>query len=134
VEETVITFRLDPSSGVPPYLQLVQQVEHAVRSGRLHGGDQLPMVREVVGALSINPNTVLKAYRQLDALGLTEGRPGVGTFVRDVPAGMSVPAYPALRRRLVAWVDAARREGLEDAELKALFADALHSAEQRGIA
>jgi GntR family transcriptional regulator len=130
----VITFRLDPSSGVPPYLQLVQQVEHAVRSGRLQSGDRLPMVREVVGALSINPNTVLKAYRQLDALGLTEGRPGVGTFVREVPAGMSMPAYPALRRRLVAWVDAARLQGLEDAEMRALFADALHPAERRGIA
>ena len=130
----MITFRLDPTSGVPPYLQIVQQVEHAVRSGRVHEGDQLPLVREVVSALSINPNTVLKAYGQLDAMGLTEGRPGIGTFVRNVPAGTSAPAYPALRRRIAAWVDAAREQGLEDAELRALFADALHSSEQRGIA
>ena len=130
----MITFRLDPTSGVPPYLQIVQQVEHAVRAGRLREGDQLPLVRELVSDLAINPNTVLKAYRQLDALGLTEGRPGVGTFVRNVPVGMSVPAYPALRRRLSAWVGAAREQGLEDAELRALFAEALHAAEDRGIA
>jgi GntR family transcriptional regulator len=130
----MIRFRLDPSTGVPPYLQIVQQVEHAVRAGRLREGDQLPLVRELVGELSINPNTVLKAYRQLDAQGLTEGRPGVGTFVRRVPVGMSVPAYPALRRRLVSWVDAARDQGLDDAELRALFAEALHAQEDQGIA
>lgn len=130
----MIVFRLDASSGVPTYLQLVQQVEHAVRSGRLRHGDQLPLVREVVSDLSINPNTVLKAYRQLDALGLTEGRPGVGTFVRATPKGMSVAAYPALRRRLLAWVAAAREQGLEDAELRALFAEALQDAQDRGIA
>ncbi len=130
----MITFRLDATSGVPPYRQIVQQVEHAVRAGRLREGDQLPLVRELVSDLAINPNTVLKAYRQLDAMGLTEGRPGVGTFVRSVPVGMSVPAYPALRRRLAAWVDAAREQGLEDAELRALFAEALHATEDRGIA
>jgi len=70
-----IEFRLDPSSGVPTYLQLVQQVEHALRLGDLQPGDQLPKVREVVAGLAINPNTVLKAYRELEHKGLAAGRP-----------------------------------------------------------
>ena len=71
-----IEFRLDAGSGVPTYLQLVQQVEHALRLGYLKPGDQLPKVRDVVAALAINPNTVLKAYRELDTKGLTTGLPG----------------------------------------------------------
>jgi GntR family transcriptional regulator len=130
----VIIMRLDKTSGVPTYLQIVQQVEHAVRSGRLREGDQLPLVREVVSDLSINPNTVLKAYRQLEAQGLSEGRPGVGTFVRPQTSELSSPAYPALRRRLSAWVAAAREQGLEDADLRALFSEALQDAEGRGVA
>jgi GntR family transcriptional regulator len=130
----VITFRLDPPSGVPTYLQLVQQVEQALRVGQLRVGDQLPLVREVVASLAINPNTVLKAYRQLEASGLTEGRPGVGTFVRiDLPDQM-VMATPALRRRLSAWIDAARKEGLDDQDLRALFAAALHVSVAEGVA
>ena len=71
-----IEFRLDAASGVPTYLQLVQQVEHALRLGYLKPGDQLPKVRDVVASLAINPNTVLKAYRDLEAKGLAAGRPG----------------------------------------------------------
>src|SRR6476659_4645184 len=77
-----IEFRLDPSSGVPTYLQLVQQVEHALRLGYLKAGDQVPKVRDVVASLAINPNTVLKAYRELETKGLTTGRPGQGTFIQ----------------------------------------------------
>ncbi len=76
-----IEFRLDAASGVPTYLQLVQQVEHALRLGYLEPGDQLPKVRDVVASLAINPNTVLKAYRELETKGLAAGRPGQGTFV-----------------------------------------------------
>src|SRR6204780_4789699 len=65
-----IEFRLDPASGVPTYLQLVQQVEHALRLGYLKPGDQLPKVRDVVSSLTINPNTVLKAYREPGNKGL----------------------------------------------------------------
>ncbi|WP_256793570.1 GntR family transcriptional regulator [Terrabacter sp. Ter38] len=130
----MITFRLDPASGVPTYLQLVHQVKHALRVGQLQVGDQLPLVREVVASLAINPNTVLKAYRQLESAGLTVGRPGVGTFVRvDVP-DQTVMATPALRRRLSAWVDAARKEGLDDQDLSALFASALHDSVAEGVA
>src|SRR5262245_46900421 len=79
----MIEFHLDARAGVPTYLQLVQQVRQAVRLGILGPGDQLPTVKEVVGSLAINPNTVLKAYRELDREGLTEGRRGQGTFVRS---------------------------------------------------
>src|SRR5215469_3767383 len=82
VAASPIEFRLDPASGVPTYLQLVQQVEHALRLGYLKPGDQLPRVRDVVASLAINPNTVLKAYKDLEVKGLAAGRPGQGTFVR----------------------------------------------------
>src|SRR3984885_5578842 len=77
-----IEFRLDPASGVPTHLQLVHQVEHAMRLGYLKPGDQLPKVRDAVASLAINPNTVLKAYRELETKGLAVGRPGQGTFVQ----------------------------------------------------
>src|ERR1017187_3783923 len=73
-----IEFRLDPGSGVPTYLQLVQQVEHALRVGCLTGGDRLPTVKDTVASLAISPNTVLKAYRELEHRGLAAGRPGQG--------------------------------------------------------
>src|SRR6202795_4259587 len=83
----MIEFHLDVRSGVPTYLQLVQQVRQAVRLGILVPGDQLPTVKEVVGRLAINPNTVLKAYRELDHERLVEGRRGQGTFVSsDLPS------------------------------------------------
>src|SRR5580700_6768176 len=78
---SLVVFRLDGASGVPTHLQLVHQVEHALRLGYLKPGDQLPKVRDVVASLAINPNTVLKAYRNLELKGLAAGRPGQGTFV-----------------------------------------------------
>jgi GntR family transcriptional regulator len=130
----MITFRLDPTSGVPTYLQLVHQVEHALRVGQLQVGDQLPLVREVVAALAINPNTVLKAYRQLETTGVTEGRPGVGTFVRADLSEQGIVASAALRRRLAAWVDAGRKEGLGDRDLRSLFEAALQDTDAVGVA
>src|SRR6266567_3940779 len=88
-----IEFRLDGASGVPTYLQLVHQVEHALRLGYLTPGDQLPKVRDVVAALAINPNTVLKAYKELETKGLAAGRPGQGTFIQ---AGLSQDGMVAL--------------------------------------
>ena len=78
----MIEFRLDAHSRVATYTQLVQQVKQAVRLGRLDPGDRLPAVREVAESLAINPNTVLKAYRELELAGVVEARAGVGTFVR----------------------------------------------------
>ena len=75
----MIEFELDQRSGLPTYLQLVQQVRHALRLGLLQPGDQLPTAKEVVAKLAINPNTVLKAYRELERDGLVAARPGQGT-------------------------------------------------------
>src|ERR1700680_4462388 len=100
----MIHFRLNAQSGVATYVQLVHQVRHALRSGLLEPGDQLPTVKEVVGALAINPNTVLKAYRLLEAEGLIQGRPGQGTFVIRSLQATPTPKLAALRRSLESWV------------------------------
>ena len=110
-----IEFRLDAGSGVPTYLQLVQQVEHALRLGYLKPGDQLPKVRDVVAALAINPNTVLKAYRELEHRGLAAGRPGQGTFVQGTPGVVGLPELAALRKTLLAWLRTADAAGLDEA-------------------
>src|ERR1700748_1729905 len=99
-----IEFRLDPSSGVPTSLQLVHQVEHALRLGYLTPGDQLPKVRDVVAALAINPNTVLKAYKDLETKGLAAGRPGQGTFVQATLSQVALPELSGLRRSLLDWL------------------------------
>jgi GntR family transcriptional regulator len=120
-----IEFRLDLSSGVPTYLQLVQQVEHALRLGYLKPGDQLPKVRDVVAALAINPNTVLKAYRELEIKGLAAGRPGQGTFVEATLTQIALPELTALRRSLSGWLTSAEKAGLDEDGIVALFTSAL---------
>jgi GntR family transcriptional regulator len=117
----VIEFHLDGHSKVAPYMQLVQQVKQSLRVGLIEPGDQLPKVREVVESLAINPNTVLKAYRQLEIEGLVEGRPGVGTFVRRSLAGPSLSAHKVLRRDLVAWLRRAQTAGLDQEDVVALI-------------
>ena len=116
-----IEFRLDPSSGVPTYLQLVQQVEHALRLGYLEPGDQLPKVRDVVAALTINPNTVLKAYKELETKGLAAGRPGQGTFVQATLSQVTLPELSGLRRPLLTWLASADQAGLDEDGIVALF-------------
>ena len=96
----MIEFSLDGRSGVSPYLQVVQQVRQALRLGLLREGDQLPTVKDVVARLAINPNTVLKAYRELERDGLVAARPGVGTFVTRTLADASLAAHEPLRRDL----------------------------------
>jgi GntR family transcriptional regulator len=117
----VIDFHLDVRSGVSPYLQLVQQVQRALRLGLLSVGDQLPTVKQVVSKLAINPNTVLKAYRELEHLGLVTPRPGLGTFVSRSLADDSVAAHGPLRQDLLAWIDKAQRAGLDEDSIEALF-------------
>src|SRR5262245_65853514 len=97
-KKATIEFHLDHRSGVPPYLQLVQQVKQALRLGFLQPGDQIPTMREVVSQLAINPNTVFKAYRELERENLVESRPGLGTFVTQSLAGASVGRHEPLRR------------------------------------
>jgi GntR family transcriptional regulator len=116
----VIEFVLDGRSKVNTYGQLVQQVKQALRVGILEPGDQLPKVRDVARSLAINPNTVLKAYRELEIEGLVEGRPGVGTFVTRTLAGASLPSQAELRDDLVAWLDRAQAAGLTPEDVVAL--------------
>lgn len=124
----MIEFRLDGYSKVATYMQLVQQVKQALRTGLLELGDQLPKVREVAESLAINPNTVLKAYRQLEIEGLVQGRQGVGTFVRRSLAGPSLASHGDLRRDLVAWLERAREAGLEREDIVALVDTTLRTA------
>src|SRR5579862_3198505 len=109
----LIEFRLDPVSGVPTHLQLVHQVEHAMRLGYLQPGDQLPKVRDAVASLAINPNTVLKAYRDLENKGLAAGRPGQGTFIQATLSQVGLPELAGLRRTLLDWLATAETAGLD---------------------
>jgi len=124
----MIEFHLDGRSGVSPYLQLVQQVRRALRLGLLDTGDQLPTVKDVVGRLAINPNTVLKAYRELEHQGLVAARPGVGTFVTRTLADNTLAAHGPLRTGLEQWLTKARRAGLDDESIEALFLATFRSA------
>jgi GntR family transcriptional regulator len=130
----VIEFHLDSRSGVAPYLQLIHQVRQALRLGLLREGDQLPTVKEVVARLAINPNTVLKAYRQLEYEGLAAARPGIGTFVTATLNGGSLAVYQPLRSDLRKWLAKARRAGLDDESIEALFQTTFRSADEEGIA
>jgi len=129
-----VTFSLNPGSGVPSYLQVVQQVEQALRLGHLRPGDQLPTVKQVVAEVAINPNTVLKAYRELENLGLVEGRQGVGTFVLRRPQGPPPSTQARLARSLERWITSARGEGLDDAAIEALVRSVLQDRTARGVA
>jgi GntR family transcriptional regulator len=122
----MINFHLDTRSGVPTYLQIVQQVRQAVRLGLLTPGDQLPTVKEVVATLAINPNTVLKAYRELDHEGLVEARRGQGTFVARGVAPQPPSGVPGLQRELGDWVRRARAAGVDDDGLYALFSTVVY--------
>ena len=119
----MIEFRLNSNSGVSPYQQIVQQVKSALRLGRLRVGDQLPTVKEVVGKIAINPNTVLKAYRELEHGGLVAARPGIGTFVVNSFDETIYAAQRTMRRSLEVWIEKARRAGLDDESIEALFGD-----------
>ncbi|WP_218153554.1 GntR family transcriptional regulator [Amycolatopsis sacchari] len=118
----MIEFRIDRRSGVSTYMQIVQQVKQAMRLGLLNPGDRLPTAREVVEATAVNPNTVLKSYRELEREGLVEGRRGLGTFVTkalssDATAGDDAP----LRRELAGWMGRAREDGLVVEDVDALY-------------
>ena len=130
----MIEFRIDARSGIAPYRQLVQQVRQALRLGVLREGDQLPTVKEVVAQVAINPNTVLKAYRELEYEGLAEGRPGLGTFVTRSLADTSLAAHKSLRVDLVRWLTKARRAGLDDDSIAALFEATFRAASEEGVA
>jgi len=125
----MISFRVDGRSGVPPYLQIVRQVRQALRMGILNVGDQLPSVREVVAAVAVNPNTVLKAYRDLEREGLVEARAGQGTFVRALPPGPPPGTHSRLGRSLARWVREARKAGLDEESMESLLRVTLRAAD-----
>jgi GntR family transcriptional regulator len=115
-------------------MQIVQQVRQALRLGLLCDGDQLPTVKEVVTRLAINPNTVLKAYRELEHAGLVAARPGAGTFVTGSLADPAIAANGPLRRELRGWIVEARSAGLDEESIEAVFRDAVRSARIEGVA
>lgn len=107
---------------MPTYLQLVHQVEQALRLGYLKKRDRLPTVKEAVEALAINPNTVLKAYRELEHKGLAAGRPGQGTFIAGTLRPVGLAEQSELRESLLSWIRAADDAGLDFEGVEALFA------------
>jgi GntR family transcriptional regulator len=130
----VIEFHLDPRSGVATYLQIVQQVKEALRLGTIDVGDQLPTVREVVAELAINPNTVAKAYRELEREGLVVARQGRGTFVSSTLAKASVRHHEQLREQLERWIAAAEAAGLDEESIRALISSTLRENLARRVA
>ncbi len=130
----MINFRLDGRSVVPTYLQIVQQVRQALRMGVLDVGDKLPTVREVVAATAVNPNTVLKAYRDLEREGLVEPRAGHGTFVVGRPSGPPPGTHARLARTLAQWVHGAQEAGLDDESIESLLRITLRAAAEEETA
>ncbi len=130
----MIEFHLDARSGISPYQQIVRQVRHALRLGLLREGDQLPTVKEVVERLAINPNTVLKAYKELEHAGLAAPRPGIGTFVTATLGDSSLAAHGPLRQEMLHWLAKARRAGLDEESIEALFQDSFRSSAEEAIA
>jgi len=118
-------FRIEAGSDVPLYRQLVQQVRRDVMLGRLRPGDQLPSVKDVVDALSVNPNTVVKAFGELEHQGVLVRRQGVGTFVAAAPSLASLAVEPKLQSALARWVDRARADGLSAEQIRMLVEVAL---------
>src|SRR5262245_18542287 len=126
----VIAFHLDLQSGVPPYLQIVQQVKQRLRLGMLQVGEQLPTLRAMVAQLPINPNTVLKAYRDLEREGLIASRPGRGIFILRTLAGPSLAQQAALRHGLIRWLASAREIGLDEESILAFFTATFRDSQQ----
>jgi GntR family transcriptional regulator len=130
----VIEFHLDTRTGVSPYLQIVHQVRRALRLGLIQKGDQLPTVKEVVAQVAINPNTVLKAYRELEHDGLVAARPGVGTFVTGSLGVAPLAAHGPLRADLQRWLAKARLAGLDEESIEDLFQDCFRASAEPGVA
>jgi GntR family transcriptional regulator len=130
----MIEFQLDPASGVATFLQLVQQVHDALQLGLLEPGDQLPTAQQVVAKLAINPNTVLKAYRDLEREGLVRARPGQGTFI----VGTLPRTDPAAQTRFLAsmtdWLGKARSAGLGPGDIEAIYRTAFRNCFAEGVA
>jgi GntR family transcriptional regulator len=134
METRMVEFHLDTRSGVAPYQQVVQQVRQALRLGLLQVDEQLPTVKEVVKSIAINPNTVLKAYKELEHQGLVAARPGIGTFVIRTLTDDTLVAHGPLRQSLQRWLERARRAGLDEESIEALFRDVVRCSSAEGAA
>jgi GntR family transcriptional regulator len=130
----MIEFELDQGSGVATYLQLVQQVHDALRLGLLEPGDRLPTAQQVVAKLAINPNTVLKAYRDLEREGLVRGRPGLGTFVTGAMTGTDRAVQARFLADITRWLRAARSAGLGPDDIEAIYRTAFRDCFAEGVA
>jgi GntR family transcriptional regulator len=130
----MIEFQLDATSGVATYLQLVQQVHQALQLGLLEPGDQLPTAQQVVAKLAINPNTVLKAYRDLEREGLVRARPGQGTFVTASVRGSDPAMLAGFFSSMTNWLAAARATGLGADDIEAIYRTALRNCFAEGVA
>jgi GntR family transcriptional regulator len=122
-----MVFRLNPSSGVPVYLQLMEQVKHAVETGALREGDQLPTLRKLAEDLVVNPNTIVRAYRELQHAGVIELRHGSGAYIRQ-----SGPAAGRITHKtrvvMQSAIERLLQAGLSDEEIRRLFENELGSA------
>ena len=127
-------FRPNPSSGVPIYLQLMEQVKHGIETGALRPGEQLPGIRPLAEELVINPNTVAKAYRELEHEGLVIARQGRGTFIASTLAPASLQHHAELRREFERWLASAQRAGLDEDSIRALLATTLRESLARRVA
>jgi len=125
-------FYLDRGSGVPTYLQFVHQVDYALRLGFLREGDQLPRIKDVTRTLAVNPDTVMKAYRELEFRGVAAGRPGVGTFITQAPDIADLRQLAALQKKLAGWLGEAAAAGVDEVGMKALFTAALRNFNDAG--
>ena len=130
----MIEFQLDQRSGVATYLQLVQQVHQALRMGMLEPGDQLPTAQQVVARLAINPNTVHKAYRELERAGLARARPGLGTFVTRSPSGTDPATQARFHAAMTDWLRSARSAGLGPDDIEAIYRTAFRTCFAEGAA
>jgi GntR family transcriptional regulator len=131
----LVEFHLDPNSGVPYYVQLINQVRQALLFGILKPGDRLPTVKEVVGQVALNPNTVLRAYRELEHDRLVVSRPGLGTFIAaGVHAAVAPGSYRTLRTELESWIEKARAQGLDDRRVAALVDHVLRANAEDAVA
>ena len=120
-------FRITQSSGVPLYLQLMEQIKHAVATGALREGDQLPAIRKVAEDLVMNPNTVVRAYRELEHEGVLELRHGSGAYIKE-PAGSRAPVMHKAQAVVQAAVEKLTALGLSEDELRRVFENELAQA------
>ena len=126
-------FKPNPSLGVPIYLQLMEQVKHAIETGALRPGEQLPGIRPLAEALVINPNTVAKAYRELEHEGVIELRHGAGAFVSaQARPKKAADALRAAQPIVAGAIDKLRGRGLTDEEIRRLFEAELAGLSRKG--